>query len=216
MADVLADEKAKLRGLIAAKRRALTPEEAARRSVLAQERLLASPLWKQASSLALYVAAKGEISTDLLLREAWAQGKSVFLPKVETRPGPDSPGRMSFALCSGLDELRPGAFNILEPIAEPCASGLDLSANWLGPNRQYAWPPALFVLPGLAFDRRGRRLGWGGGYYDSFLADRAGCGIKFIGLAYAFQLLEDIPAQEWDVSVNAVCTDEELLLLSNN
>ena len=207
--------KPDLRRRMRALRQGLRSREAAALSLMAQQRLLA-----------LYASAKGELQTDLLLREGWRLGKTVFLPRVETRPGPGSAGRMVFARCLGPDQLRPGAFGILEP--ESAAGLSDLRTG-----QDPAWPPDLFILPGLAFDRQGRRLGWGGGFYDSFLSG-AEAGAKAavppehpggkevkaghcrVGLAYSFQLLDALPAQEWDIAVNAGCTDKEFLWIRRN
>ena len=69
---------------------------------------------------------------------------------------------------------------------------------------------ALILLPGLAFDRQGHRLGYGGGYYDRFFA-QSSC-LTLAGFCFSFQLCREVPADPWDVAMDAVCTDEELVL----
>ena len=70
--------------------------------------------------------------------------------------------------------------------------------------------PDLAVVPGLAFDRRGRRLGFGGGYYDHYFAHASR--LTLAGFCFSFQLCREVPADPWDVTMDAVCTDEELVL----
>lgn len=191
--------KNEIRAKIIKERDALASAESESRSRLAQERLLADPAWKSAKFITLYVAAKGEIQTDLLLKAAWAEGKRVYLPRVDKKER----GLMRFLRCTGPEQLGPGSFGLQEPLEEHCPA-CDFTAEGY---------PDLMILPGLAFDRQGGRLGWGGGYYDRFLGMCAGAGAstRFIGLGYAFQLLPEVPSEPWDRPVDAVCTDEELL-----
>lgn len=191
--------KSEIRTKIIKERDALDAAEGDRRSCLAQERLLADPAWQNASFITLYVAAKGEIQTDRLLEAAWSAGKRVFLPRVDKKER----GLMHFLRCTGTAQLGPGSFGLLEPLEEHCPA-CDFTAEGY---------PDLMILPGLAFDRRGGRLGWGGGYYDRFLemCSGAGASTRFIGLGYAFQLLPEVPTEPWDRPVDAVCTDEELI-----
>jgi 5-formyltetrahydrofolate cyclo-ligase len=164
------------------------------RSQAAQERLLRAPCWQGAASLALYMPAKGETGTDLLLRSALADGRRVFYPRVIK--GGD--GRMEFVEVRGLGDFAPGAFGIMEP--GPSLCGVP----------EGAFSPDLVVVPGLAFDRRGRRLGFGGGYYDRFFAQSSR--LTLAGFCFSFQLCREVPADPWDVTMDAVCTDEELVL----
>jgi 5-formyltetrahydrofolate cyclo-ligase len=112
---------------------------------------------------------------------------------------------MSFALCRGKEQLITGSFGIMEPDPRVCPV-FDFSAqdNF----------PEVFIVPGVVFDRRGHRLGMGGGYYDRFLAAAK---TSTIGLAFAFQVLDEIPAaalDSWDKSVSAICTEQEFLWIN--
>lgn len=166
------------------------------RSRAAQERLMRSPCWLQAKTLALYMPAKGETGTALLLERALAEGRRVFYPRVLKGAG----GRMEFVEVRGQGDFAPGAFGILEPL--PALAGEPAGA----------FSPDLAVVPGLAFDRRGRRLGFGGGYYDRFFA-QSSC-LTLAGFCFSFQLCREVPADPWDVAMDAVCTDRELVLPS--
>ena len=163
------------------------------RSRAAQERLMRSPCWLQAKTLALYMPAKGETGTELLLESALADGRRVFYPRVL-----GGNGAMEFVEVRGQGDFAPGAFGILEPLPA-------LAGETAGTFR-----PDLAVVPGLAFDRRGRRLGFGGGYYDHYFAHASR--LTLAGFCFSFQLCREVPADPWDVTMDAVCTDEELVL----
>lgn len=216
-------DKSELRKKVLALRKELAPEEAERLSRLAQRRLLAEPVWQRAGSVALYAAAKRETQTRLLMEEAWKSGKIVYLPRVvrvtQEQSGPSN-GLMHFAPCVGPEQLVPGAFGIFEPEAACPACVFCPSGSAGLPDQASAPLPDIFVIPGLAFDRQGHRLGWGGGYYDRYLAglrapdEAERGGPKIVALAYSFQLLDSIPHDVWDKPVDAVCTDKELLWTS--
>jgi len=183
--------KQQLRRQMIAARQALTPADRACRSALAQQAVLATPEWTQARTVLLYIPVRGEVDTVLLAAAGVQQGKQLLLPRAE-----QGGRRLWLHRWDGtVDQLAPGAYGIPEPLpdlpqADP--AGVDL-----------------VVVPGVAFDRRGYRLGYGGGYYDRALPgmDRA---VK-IGLGYAFQLVDLLPAEAHDVRLHAVATDDGLL-----
>ena len=164
------------------------------RSLQAQERLLAQDFWRRAGTLALYMPARGEAGTSMLLERALAEGRRAFYPRVLKGSG----GCMEFVEVRGAEDFEPGAFGILEPRAS------------LAGVPEGAFSPDLAVVPGLAFDRMGRRLGFGGGYYDRFFA-RSSC-LTLAGFCFSFQLCREVPAEPWDVAMDAVCTDGELVI----
>lgn len=143
--------------------------------------------------MALYVGVKDELFTDLLLEEAWQSGRKVWLPRLL----PHAPGQMVFALCTGRDELIAGPFGLSEPM--PLCPAF-------GPDTAEQYGPPLLILPGLAFDRKGRRLGYGGGFYDRFLESSWSC--TRVGLCFGFQLLPEVPVHVWDKRVHCLCTEE--------
>lgn len=197
--ETIAARKAALRQRIRKLRRDHPPGLARARSLEAQQRLMDAPCWRNARSVALYVALKGELSTDRLLDAAWKSGRVVWLPRVR----PQEPGRMEFAACAGPEQLRPGPFGLREP--KDALPGL-------GPEEAgRAFRPDLLVLPGLAFDRRGGRLGFGGGYYDRFLDSTLAC--PRVGLCFAFQITSNLPLEQWDQRVHYLCTEEQFLCL---
>ena len=184
--------RAKMRAL-----RAANPD-AAQLSQLAQQRLLAAACWQEAPAVALYVGVKDELATDSLLAAAWQSGRQVWLPRVLR----GTQGLMEMALCPGPDSLVPGPFGLREP---------DASCPAFGPEDAARLGPPLLILPGLAFDRTGARLGYGGGFYDRFLESDWPC--TRLGLCFGFQLVQELPVQTWDKPMHCMCTDEEFWCL---
>lgn len=186
-------DKASLRARFRAERLDLAEDERERLSDMAAARLLADPVWKNARAVALYAAVRGETGTSALLAAAFASGKQVLLPGCA-----NADGQMELLLCSGPHALQTGAYGIPEPVVEASGGG------------RAAEPPGLIVMPGVAFDREGYRLGMGGGYYDRFLARPENRACPRIGFAYAFQIVDRLPRESWDMPVHALCTEKGL------
>jgi 5-formyltetrahydrofolate cyclo-ligase len=177
------------------RRAALPAPERAQMVATANERLLALPELGAIAgrTVAGYVAVHGEIDPAGALAELAGRGATVVLPRV-------TPGdrQLRFAAVAADGALVPGAFGI----PEPAASGRDLTGASVD----------VLIVPGLAFDAEGRRLGFGGGYYDTAFADvPAGERPTLIGLAYDFQIVARCPATELDVPVDVVVTDARVL-----
>lgn len=174
---------------MAERREALTPDERARLSTAAVRRLLALPEFGAARVIGGFVATRSEIDPAAALVAAQGRGATVLLPRV----GQGVP-RLRFHQVVAADDLRLGRYGILEPVAscpEMPAEDIDL-----------------FLVPGLAFDRQGRRLGYGGGYYDELGAYlRASGRGMLVGFGYDFQLVESCPVEEGDVAIDCLVTD---------
>lgn len=188
-------EKCALRQAMLQRRRTQPPTQATALGVCAQRALLASPAWREAGCVALYVAVRGELPTRLLLDDAWARGVTVLLPRCKA----DAPGLMDFVVCHGPQELAPGAHGIAEPL--PSLPVADMPR--LPPG------PGLVLVPGVAFDKQGARLGMGGGYYDRIL-ERLPTSWRCVGLCFGWQVLERLPRDPWDKPVDALCTEQGL------
>jgi 5-formyltetrahydrofolate cyclo-ligase len=192
----LLEAKRALRLAMGERRKALPPQERARCSHQATARLLALPELATFAHgppvVAGFSALPAEIDPALALAALRQRGVEVALPRV-TAASP----RLRFHR-AGADELRPGPFGILEP-ADSCP---EVAAEQID----------LFLVPGLAFDGAGRRLGFGGGYYDELApAVRAGGRGVLIGLGFDFQVVERCPAGEGDARLDAVVTDARVL-----
>ena len=182
-----AQAKKQLRARVRAQRRALPPEVLAADSRAITERLLALPEIEGAGSVFCYVSLPGEVETRPLIGTLLSRGREVLVPRC--RAG----GEMDLVPISSLDDLAPGAYGIPEP-------GPDLPAAGHLPDAA--------VIPALAFDRQGMRLGQGGGYYDRFLARFSGFAA---GVCQEMFLLDALPAEAHDRPMTCVVTPTEVL-----
>jgi 5-formyltetrahydrofolate cyclo-ligase len=149
-----------------------------------EELLCSGSLYQRAKEIVGYAALSDEVSIDGLLRRAIAAGKRVYLPKVSAA------GQMSFAPWDAGAHLSPGRYGVREPAnaaVEPAG-------------------PCLILVPGRAFDGAGRRLGRGGGYYDSVLPRLRTLG-PVVGVAYHCQLFERVPTESHDAAMDRVVTE---------
>lgn len=185
--------KEELRASMRDKRQALTNEQIcdASREIIKLVRALYR--WKNAREALLYWPIQGEVDLRPLVTELWQRDCRVLLPRCR----PDAYGEMDIACAACEDELVPGPFSIMEPDAEKCPP-VDTCH------------PDIALIPGVAYDRLGNRLGFGGGYYDRLLATDMLKDALLVGVAYEFQLVDHLPTQPWDKSVNVVCTENEL------
>jgi 5-formyltetrahydrofolate cyclo-ligase len=159
-------------------------EEKAERLV---ERFLALPEVRRARTIMLFSSFGSEVPTGSLIERLHARGVMVALPRIEGEallPVPYAPGDPTTRTAFGPEEPMGGA--TLDPT----------SIDVVG-------------VPGVAFDRSGRRIGYGGGYYDRFLR---GLPAFTVGLVFGFQVLdEDLPAGRFDLPVDAIVTEEETI-----
>lgn len=195
--DGISPHKQRLRTDMTIRRAAQSPALIREKGALAQRALLDCDAWQKSRQVALYMAVRGEMPTDMLLAEAWNAGRQVLLPRC--RKG--EIGAMEFVPCASLEDLETGSFGIPEPL--PRLPALD----WNHPDLI----PDVLVAPGVAFDRRGFRLGYGAGYYDRALARQRER--LSVGLAFAWQVLEALPAEPWDCPVTCLCTEEGIIWL---
>lgn len=159
--------------------------EASRR---AQDHFLREFPSRAGAAVALYNAVRGEVGTERIRRAYLAAGAELYYPAVTAK------GVLAFYPHRDGDPWEEGPYGIPEPPRlpgrEPRFNGFDL-----------------VLVPGIAFDRGGRRLGHGFGYYDRFLgglADR----VPRVGLAFSHQVVEEVPVEAWDVPVHTLVTEE--------
>ena len=177
------DKKA-LRREIGAKKSALTPEEIGRRSAILADRLFETEAYRACRSLYAYLSFNQEVRTNPIIERAWADGKRVAVPKVIGRD-------MVFIWLDSFDRLGPGFYGIPEPMEN-------------GPVADDG--TALVLMPGLAFDPEGRRVGYGGGFYDRFLSREPNH--PLVALCYDFQLFDRLEVEAHDIPVDVVITDQ--------
>ncbi|HND34781.1 MAG TPA: 5-formyltetrahydrofolate cyclo-ligase [Myxococcota bacterium] len=146
------------------------------------------PIWFGATCIAAYISMPGEPPTAGLIAAARTLHKIIVLPRIVNRD------HLELHRWEG-EPLRPGAFGIGEPAPHSPA---------VAPEQV-----DLFLVPGLAFDRSGGRLGMGKGYYDRLLAGSPGFRV---GICWEWQLLPEIPMEPHDQRMQAICTEHRLLL----
>ncbi len=168
-------------------------------SAQAAEYLFREDCWKSAKNIALYMALQGELNTDSILHKAFAEHKKVFLPRCLPVKG-----HMDFIPCTRREDLCQGAYGIMEPLPK-CAPLLEK-------NEHNA--PHIVLVPGIAFDTKGRRLGFGGGYYDRMLTQHWLNNSLIIGLAFSWQIVHAVPHEHWDKPMHGLITEEGSIWIS--
>lgn len=171
--------KQELRQAIRERKRQHTGDELAELSLAAVSKLMAHPRYLAAHTVMLYCSLPDEVSTERLLD--CSGGKTVVLPRVT------GPATMELCLYDGPVSLSEGAFGIMEPTGQAFTAYQEID---------------LAVVPGMAFDAQGNRLGRGRGYYDRLLPllPRA----YKIGLCFPFQLIGNVPTQPTDIAMDEV------------
>ncbi len=182
--------KHSLRSQLLAQRRSLSHDSWCASSRAAQLNLLSLDEYADADCIALYAPAHNETDTELLLSAAFQAGKRVLYPAVCGH-------QMVFRRIERIEELQKGSFGILEP----CPTGVDHQAN----------EADLIVVPGVAFDLAGHRIGYGKGFYDRFLP-HPDCSAHLVGLCHDFQLTEElIPADAHDIPMEIIVSDKRII-----
>lgn len=177
--------KQSIRSRMLAMRKHLAAETCLSLSLQIQGRLLESREFQVATAVALYSPVLNEVFTEQVLREALVKGKLVAYPRVRG-------SELEFVRVFDASDLRPGAFGVLEPVGTRIVSPAALD---------------LAVVPGVAFDRSGHRLGYGKGFYDRGLHGPR-CPGFLAGLCFEQQLVDRLPAEEHDVRMDVLFTEK--------
>ena len=180
--------KKEIRAEVKKRRREADEETLHEKSLQILERFRQLSAYKDASLLLAYVDAKREVETRLLMRCAWDDGKKVAVPRV------DGGGIMHFYYLRSLKDLEPGAFGIMEPRAD---------CRICEPEE------GLLLMPGVAFDEQGHRVGYGGGYYDRYLEKHPH--LIHIALAFEFQIFPEVPSEKHDICPDLIVTENRIL-----
>ena len=177
------DKKA-LRSKIREKKRGMTEDQIVAASQRLKGLFCAHPLYQNAKTIYGYLPYNQEVRTVPMVEKAWKDGKKVAVPKVYD-------DEMKFIYITDMSQIAEGYMGIPEPIAdEPVAED----------------PTALVLMPGLAFDPQGHRIGYGGGYYDKFLSNEPDH--PTVALCYGFQMMEHLETEEFDIPVDLVIAED--------
>lgn len=175
--------KQALRKQFREERRTLHPDHREEKNILITSKLLELQEFKDAKSVLFYVSIPEEVDTHKAIQKSFDLQKNVYVPKVAGE-------QLKICPLLDLEELKPGDLGILEP-CEPISQAHPKNID-------------LIVIPGLAFDQKGHRLGQGGGHYDRLLKETKGFKV---GLAFDEQMTENLPTEAHDVPLDLLLTD---------
>ncbi|MCF2940090.1 5-formyltetrahydrofolate cyclo-ligase [Paenibacillus alkaliterrae] len=155
---------------------------------------------RSASAFMAYVSFRSELNLAELIEWGWQTGRDVIVPRCDA-----ADHSMTLHYLRSWEELMPGAYGIMEPnpaVTLPIYNG---------------FAPDVVFVPGLAFDRKGGRLGYGGGYYDRFAAEQLQLGeaatrTLWLGAAYEAQLVERVPREAHDVQMHGLITEQDIYM----
>ncbi|MBR5794006.1 MAG: 5-formyltetrahydrofolate cyclo-ligase [Anaerotignum sp.] len=179
--------KKKLRAEALARRNAISSEERREKSRKAAAYLLQSEAFRKAKKVFTFVSMGTEIETREIMEQAWKEGKIVAVPKTEKERV------MYFISITSFDDLQEGRFHVMEPKGTVADAVIPAEGD-------------LFLVPGALFDRRKHRIGYGGGYYDTYFEKYQG--YRKIGIGFSEQLTEtDIPTEKTDIPLDDIVTE---------
>ncbi len=176
-------EKKEIRKHVFAQRKALSEEQLQEKSRLICEQIMQMDAFRSAKTVYVYMDCKGEVSTRLLIEEAWKQGKTVAAPRVH---GED----MTYYEISSYEDVAPGYYDIPEPVT----------------GKKVEDEQALLIVPGVGFDTNRHRCGYGKGFYDRYLSVHTQH--TTAAVAFEFQMMDEVPAAEHDICPQYLITEE--------
>ncbi len=181
------------------------------------ENLLSTEAYKDCCRLITYVSFRSEADTYEIIRSSMMKGKKVYIPRVE-------PQGIDFYQLYQLEDLIPSKLGIPEPIAKETDRYITNDKDTEKSNIELSKPSEdnkklssklpyrnLMLLPGLAFDPNGNRIGYGAGYYDKYLSSHPKEEFYKIALAYDFQVIDKIEADEYDIKVDMIITPTRII-----
>ena len=183
--------KDNLRQLVKNMRDTLPDDIAQSKSEEIKTKLFRMSKYLKARSVLFYTPHQSEVNTEAMIRKALTEGKKVVLPRTDGEQR-----SIELACIRDYDkDLEPGNYQVLEPRSGTCTPVKPEELD-------------LVILPGIAFDEKGNRLGYGKGYYDKFLKNvKAPC----VALAYELQIVPQIPRDSQDVPVQVIVTEKRVI-----
>ena len=186
------ERKQQLRKAALFERDAIPEEVRRQKSTEICKRLLQMPFYSESGQILVYSAVRSEADLTFFCRQAWADGKILYFPKVFGE-------RMEFVRVNGPEEFCPGAFSVMEPDTDnmntECFRDRDACS--------------VILVPGAAFSRDGFRIGYGGGYYDKYLAVYNH--LHGVGICFEEQLSDRLEPEEHDVCMKEIVTEQQTI-----
>ena len=183
--------KKDIRSTILKKRSSMPRSEVQKKSKLIKEQIFQMQEFREAKTILFYVSYDNEVDTHEMIKESLGMKKQVVVPKTDMNN--------RTIICSSLtkwNDLLSGAYNILEPRQE-CVNEVSIESI------------DLIMIPGVAFDCQGNRIGHGMGYYDRLLQKKMSA--HCLGLAFELQIVESISTEKYDVKVEKIVTEERII-----
>lgn len=184
------ETKSEIRKRILEARGALTQDEVAAKSDAILQKVLKTPEYMEADNILLYADYNREVMTRGIFEDAMMRKKRVYFPKSDKFTN-----AMTFYQTLSVKQLEKGYMGIPEPKENPQLC-YKFNAN----------EDTLVIVPGVAFDMAGFRLGYGKGYYDKFLSNRRQ--LSTMALAFACQIVEELPSEPHDIKMDKIVTEE--------
>ena len=210
------EEKKAIRAEVSAKKKALPMEEVERQSLELKERFCQLDAYKDAEGSYAYMSDNEEVRTMPIIEQAWADGKRVAVPRTyasgakKNDKGDVIPDFMEFIYIRSMDDCTKGYMGIPEPKDSICgfdeAGDLDLSKAQIAEEKK-----VLLLMPGLAFDRSGNRIGYGGGFYDKYLHSHRDVHFTTVALCFDFQVYDKIPTKAHDEKMDLIISPAEVI-----
>lgn len=189
-------EKETLRHVVKKTRGSLGPDWMRNMSEAIEATVIDLDVFHKARAVACYLSAPAEVQTGEILDVCWNRGKKVCVPVWLA-----SKKQYKLAWLERNEKTVKGPCGILQPETPILADAAEVD---------------IVIVPGVAFDRRGNRLGHGGGHYDRLLSGRKLCRAFRIGLAFGFQLVKAVPVNKADKRMNVVVTEDGVAILENS
>ncbi|KAJ3674584.1 hypothetical protein LUZ60_005200 [Juncus effusus] len=220
MSKTVQEQKKAVRSDIRRTLKALSPSQRSEQDLAVQNAILNSAWFKSSKRVCAYISCESlrEVDTSKILAEILtssdSESKELYVPRVE-----DKNSNMRMFKITTMNDLVANSMNILEP------SPLDDEGNQREDVMSASHPIDLFLLPGVAFDKQGRRLGRGGGYYDVLLKKYQDRALEknwnkplLVALAYSAQIMEEniIPMTPNDIPIDAIVSPNEIIPISSN
>jgi 5-formyltetrahydrofolate cyclo-ligase len=187
---MMKEEKKRLRKEILQRMNALSEEQYTTLSAKIVDSLYKQREWIEAKTIGITLSMEREVNTYAIIEKAWEEGKAIVVPKCnrETRT-------MTFRQITNFEQLETVYMNLREP--DPSITE-EVSAEEID----------LLLVPGVAFTRKGERVGYGGGYYDRYLVNYKE---KALSLVFDFQIVSHIPVEPFDKTVQKIITEKETI-----
>lgn len=191
--------KNQLRSKLRELRNQLTAEQQSEYSSAIRESLFQTEVYRNCNRLFTFLSFQTEVETGHIIAKSMELGKKIYLPRVEG-------DLMEFYRVNSLEGLIPSKFGVLEPPASEQMKYISQNSHPYGLKNEN-----LMLLPGLAFDLKGNRIGYGADYYDRYLADHVPLDFCKVALAYDFQVLDEIPTEEYDIAADLIITPTRII-----